>query len=544
MADTFKGIITADGKKRQLPYNAVFGTPASDPTLSLEGAFADSKAVGDKFKEVKTETDSLKEDLGDIGTFTKSSNLINPSELMYNYSIGSDGNPVASDGLVITGKIKVDKSIQYVSKHNIFYNLYLYDNDIFKGQINTYQKYNNGFLIDLPSVGADFNSVIICYKYSEMIKPYYFGSKDDFDAYGFVEYYDKFVFGEKTHGSVDENMLSDEVKGKLNNKEEANLLPCETIEGVINWNGKIGTISGFNIAKFKLTIGQHIKVYCNPVTGDTSHIAMGEYFYNDTILKKIYNATENHLIEPMEYTATKAVTYIWVIYKETDGIKATVSTNTDVIYNGSAINQLSLLRYRFSSAICVGDSLTVGKQPGDTSRDNYPLYLSRMTGMRITNAGQSGATAKAWWDNWQTTYNYADYDCAFICLGTNGGVVKDSDNYNAYISIIDKMQADNPNIAIFLLDCVGNNSDGTDANEIIKGIADAKGIDMLNVFLNDKIWLAGVNGQPQSPTHDMKGDPTHLSPMGYLLLANNVVREMCRVMFENMDNYNQRFTPS
>lgn len=53
MADTFKGIITADGKKRQLPYNAVFGTPASDSTLSLEGAFADSKAVGDKFKEVK-----------------------------------------------------------------------------------------------------------------------------------------------------------------------------------------------------------------------------------------------------------------------------------------------------------------------------------------------------------------------------------------------------------------------------------------------------------------------------------------------------------
>lgn len=63
MADTFKGIITADGKKRQLPYNAVFGTPASDPTLSLEGAFADSKAVGDKFKETKAETDSLKEDI-------------------------------------------------------------------------------------------------------------------------------------------------------------------------------------------------------------------------------------------------------------------------------------------------------------------------------------------------------------------------------------------------------------------------------------------------------------------------------------------------
>lgn len=63
MADTFKGIITADGKKRQLPYGSVLETPVSDETLSIQGAFADSKAVGDKFKEVKVETNSLKEDL-------------------------------------------------------------------------------------------------------------------------------------------------------------------------------------------------------------------------------------------------------------------------------------------------------------------------------------------------------------------------------------------------------------------------------------------------------------------------------------------------
>lgn len=63
MADTFKGIITADGKKRQLPYRNVIETPVFDETLSIQGAFADSKAVGDKFKEVKAETNSLKEDL-------------------------------------------------------------------------------------------------------------------------------------------------------------------------------------------------------------------------------------------------------------------------------------------------------------------------------------------------------------------------------------------------------------------------------------------------------------------------------------------------
>ena len=63
MADTFKGIITADGKKRQLPYGAVLDRPVSDATLSKEGGFADSKAVGDKFAKIDSETASLKEDL-------------------------------------------------------------------------------------------------------------------------------------------------------------------------------------------------------------------------------------------------------------------------------------------------------------------------------------------------------------------------------------------------------------------------------------------------------------------------------------------------
>lgn len=44
-------------------YSGLADKPIADKTLSEYGAFADSKAVGDKFKEAKTETDSLKEDL-------------------------------------------------------------------------------------------------------------------------------------------------------------------------------------------------------------------------------------------------------------------------------------------------------------------------------------------------------------------------------------------------------------------------------------------------------------------------------------------------
>lgn len=66
MADTFKGIITADGKKRQLPYGAVLDGPVSDATSSKEGGFADAKVVGDKFAKVDSETASLKEDLSNL----------------------------------------------------------------------------------------------------------------------------------------------------------------------------------------------------------------------------------------------------------------------------------------------------------------------------------------------------------------------------------------------------------------------------------------------------------------------------------------------
>lgn len=46
-----------------MPYGSVLETPVSDETLSIQGAFADAKVVGDNFKKTNAETDSLKEDL-------------------------------------------------------------------------------------------------------------------------------------------------------------------------------------------------------------------------------------------------------------------------------------------------------------------------------------------------------------------------------------------------------------------------------------------------------------------------------------------------
>ena len=94
MADTFKGIITADGKKRQLPYSAVFGRPVSDKTLSEEGGFADAKAVGDKFVEVDSETDSIKEDIVNVNRnvyMDAYNELYVEALLTYGYYINKNG---------------------------------------------------------------------------------------------------------------------------------------------------------------------------------------------------------------------------------------------------------------------------------------------------------------------------------------------------------------------------------------------------------------------------------------------------------------------
>lgn len=62
MAESILKIHTQNGNI-PVGYPGLANKPIADKTLSVEGAFADSKVVGDRFKEVNAETDSLKEDI-------------------------------------------------------------------------------------------------------------------------------------------------------------------------------------------------------------------------------------------------------------------------------------------------------------------------------------------------------------------------------------------------------------------------------------------------------------------------------------------------
>ena len=127
MADTFKGIITADGKKRQLPYENVLKTPISDETLSIQGGFADAKVVGDKFKAVKEETNSLKEETNSLKEETNSlkEDLSNKITKFY---ASSQGEPHLAD----SGNGKIQDMMIYGKSEQKQYsgkNLFTFSND-------------------------------------------------------------------------------------------------------------------------------------------------------------------------------------------------------------------------------------------------------------------------------------------------------------------------------------------------------------------------------------------------------------------------------
>ena len=75
MADSILKIRTQDGDK-PIGYPGLADKPVANKTLDTEGAFADAKAVGDKFKEVK-------EDI--IPKYKKAQYVKTNTNITYNY---------------------------------------------------------------------------------------------------------------------------------------------------------------------------------------------------------------------------------------------------------------------------------------------------------------------------------------------------------------------------------------------------------------------------------------------------------------------------
>ena len=145
MADSILKIRTQDGDK-PIGYPGLADKPVANKTLDTEGAFADAKVVGDKFKEVKAETASLKEDLGRIDfediLITKDSSGSNIVKAVLHsgqkYIVENDTNTAtnvqirknnSSEVISNLGNIRPHEKIEFVSNVSGSVDFYTFSSD-------------------------------------------------------------------------------------------------------------------------------------------------------------------------------------------------------------------------------------------------------------------------------------------------------------------------------------------------------------------------------------------------------------------------------
>lgn len=299
----------------------------------------------------------------------------------------------------------------------------------------------------------------------------------------------------------------------------------------INGLGNESTSENFAISKtINLSIGDTIKL---SASGYSTAVAMIAEIASSTTYDVLVKSIDSE-VRTYEYTATHvmevAICYSLyaphscVIYRINYMPKGSIDISPEY---------LSL----FENCACIGDSLTRGyqaEQPeGQRNRDGgYPTRLSRMTRLNVYNFGYSGATPTAWLSNATlNSYDYSIFDLAIICLGRNGGLSSETDR-NSYESIIEMLQAANPNMTIFCLSLPPSYQDDSAINAIIKTIAE-----------NNNTYYVDITNDTQLSSAIYTSDGIHFYPLGYDLLAELIKDRICRYINAHKTEFMRIYTP-
>ena len=217
------------------------------------------------------------------------------------------------------------------------------------------------------------------------------------------------------------------------------------------------------------------------------------------------------------------------------------------------IKNLGFWGYAISKAIMIGDSLTSGAypteewgadaQPNDSIAQNIPYYLKRMLNLdSMVNSGKSGFSASNWYisriQNQPTLYNFANYDCVFVWLGTNNGLTDTLDtdvtpytDYNDYATtetgyyckIIGRIREQNSDCLIVLSKVFASKGDVTTTNAVIDKIATK-----YNCLVVDNSDLT-VNNYPELHVNNEDNNP-HFGKAGNIFIANRYVNEISKYL--------------
>lgn len=239
-----------------------------------------------------------------------------------------------------------------------------------------------------------------------------------------------------------------------------------------------------------------------------------------------------------------------IVTDETDSVRLqSIEAEIDEGKNASLKN----VEYpqMFTNVICIGDSLTYGHDGNQRLTTNYPFYFGKLTDCEISNQGLSGRTTKQWWDQLGSTFDhFADYDCAIIYLGTNGGLTdtvetdcnasdytQNADtNTGCYGKIIGKIKADAPNCKIFCV-CGVNEYLGREntMNVAVRKLADLYEVGLIDIshcIMDDDGTTTSVERYLYRPV-----DGIHYNRLGYMTFANMIYDYMKEYMANHLQMY-------
>ena len=186
--------------------------------------------------------------------------------------------------------------------------------------------------------------------------------------------------------------------------------------------------------------------------------------------------------------------------------------------------------------LCIGDSLTYGVVNGSSSgaintTKNYPYWFNKMTNLAVDVDGHPGWTASQMYERVKSN-NYEEYSFILLFLGTNGGLTTD-EQISAYKQIIKKFISDNNDVKIFLITpFTVNGYSKQDTVDKIYDIGKEKEIAVVNADIAPFKYTV-VDGK----IHEY--DITHLSEMGYFLLANVIANGMGKGIYDYLKQYNE-----
>lgn len=202
----------------------------------------------------------------------------------------------------------------------------------------------------------------------------------------------------------------------------------------------------------------------------------------------------------------------------------------------------------FDKIVFIGDSLTYGHNGNIHLEKNYPAFFEKLAQCEASNQGLTGRSAKQWWDEVGTSFDFTSFDCAIIYLGTNQGLTdtvsadcnasdytQNADtNTGCYGKIIGKIKATNASCKIFIIagpaEYVRRNER---MNPAVRGLASFYNVSLIDLETS----LLSDDGSTSSKQRLLYRpvDGIHYNVLGYCTFANLVYNSMNKIIDANLN---------